>query len=218
MAIELKVPDIGDFKDVEVIEILVSVGDSIQAEQSLVTVESDKSSMEIPASQGGVVKAVKVKIGDKVSEGTPLVEIEAAGEEGAADKEEQVPQAAAPAAQAAPKAAAAEQPAPQPASSAGQGAEQVVTVPDIGDFKDVEVIEVLVKAGDRVAAEQSLVTVESDKSSMEIPSSAAGEVLEVLVKARTLTVAELAERAGVPVDTAAALARTLVRHHLVLLK
>ncbi|WP_299451753.1 dihydrolipoyllysine-residue acetyltransferase [uncultured Pigmentiphaga sp.] len=180
--IELKVPDIGDFSDVEVIEILVSVGDTIKPEQSLVTVESDKSSMEIPASQGGVVKAVKVKIGDKVSEGTPLVEIEAAGEEGAADKEEQVPQAAAPAAQAAPKAAAAEQPAPQPASSAGQGAEQVVTVPDIGDFKDVEVIEVLVKAGDRVAAEQSLVTVESDKSSMEIPSSAAGEVLEVLVK------------------------------------
>jgi len=84
MAIELKVPDIGDFKDVEVIEILVSVGDSIQAEQSLVTVESDKSSMEIPASQGGVVKAVKVKIGDKVSEGTPLVEIEPAADAAAA--------------------------------------------------------------------------------------------------------------------------------------
>ncbi|MPS26386.1 MAG: dihydrolipoyllysine-residue acetyltransferase [Alcaligenaceae bacterium] len=168
---ELKVPDIGDFSEVEVIEVLVAVGDTIKAEQSLITVESDKSSMEIPAATGGVVKAIKVKVGDKVSEGTPLIEIEAAGGAEAPRQE------AAPAArqEAAPQAA----PAAAPAQG---GAEETVVVPDIGDFKDVEVIELLVKVGDKVAAEQSLITVESDKSSMEIPTSTAGEVTAVLVK------------------------------------
>jgi len=179
---ELKVPDIGDFSEVEVIEVLVAVGDTIKAEQSLVTVESDKSSMEIPAAQGGVVKAIKVKVGDKVSEGTPLVEIEAAGGAEAPTQEAAPAKAEAPAA----KQEAAPAPkgeAPQPTAAPAQGGgEETVAVPDIGDFKDVEVIEVLVKAGDKVSAEQSLITVESDKSSMEIPTSAAGEVLEVLVK------------------------------------
>ena len=179
---ELKVPDIGDFSEVEVIEVLVAVGDTIKAEQSLVTVESDKSSMEIPAAQGGVVKAIKVKVGDKVSEGTPLVEIEAAGGAEAPTQEAAPAKAEAPAA----KQEAAPAPkgeAPQPTAAPAQGGgEETVVVPDIGDFKDVEVIELLVKAGDKVSAEQSLITVESDKSSMEIPTSAAGEVLEVLVK------------------------------------
>src|SRR5690606_22055940 len=162
---ELKVPDIGDFSEVEVIEVLVAVGDTIKAEQSLVTVESDKSSMEIPAAQGGAVKAITVKVGDKVREGTALVETEAAGGAEAAKQE------AAPA----PK-----REAPHPTAAPAQGGgEETVVVPDIGDFKDVEVIELLVKAGDTVSAEQSLITVESDKSSMEIPTSAAGEVLEV---------------------------------------
>ncbi|MEK7946854.1 dihydrolipoyllysine-residue acetyltransferase [Pigmentiphaga sp. YJ18] len=178
---ELKVPDIGDFSEVEVIEILVSVGDTIKAEQSLITVESDKSSMEIPAATGGVVKAIKVKVGDKVSEGTPLVEIEAAGGAGAPKQEAAPAKAEAPAAAAAPAARQEAAPAPQAAPAQG-GAEETVVVPDIGDFKDVEVIELLVKVGDKVSAEQSLITVESDKSSMEIPTSTAGEVTAVLVK------------------------------------
>jgi len=177
---ELKVPDIGDFSEVEVIEVLVAVGDTIKAEQSLITVESDKSSMEIPAATGGVVKAIKVKVGDKVSEGTPLIEIEAAGGAEAPRQEAAPAKAEAPAAPAA-RQEAAPQAAPAAAPAQG-GAEETVVVPDIGDFKDVEVIELLVKVGDKVAAEQSLITVESDKSSMEIPTSTAGEVTAVLVK------------------------------------
>ena len=117
--IEVKVPDIGDFDEVAVIELLVKVGDTVKVEQSLITVESDKASMEIPSSTAGVVKEIKVALGDKVN---------------------------------------------------------------IGDFKDVAVIEVLVKPGDIVKVEQSLITVESDKASMEIPSSAAGVIKELKVK------------------------------------
>ncbi|WP_316043001.1 biotin/lipoyl-containing protein, partial [Bordetella pertussis] len=93
--VEIKVPDIGDFKEVEVIEVLVSAGDTIKAEQSLITVESDKASMEIPASAAGVVKSVKVKVGDKIAEGTVILEVEAAGEAAAAPKAE-APKAEAP--------------------------------------------------------------------------------------------------------------------------
>jgi pyruvate dehydrogenase E2 component (dihydrolipoamide acetyltransferase) len=169
--VEVKVPDIGDFKDVAVIELLVKPGDTVKPEQSLVTVESDKASMEIPSTHGGVVKELKVKLGDKISEGTALVVLESA--EAAAP----VPAAASkPAAAPAPIAAA---PAPQSASVAKT---IEVRVPDIGDFKDVAVIELLVKPGDAVKNEQSLITVESDKASMEIPSSAAGIVKEVKVK------------------------------------
>ena len=161
--VQIKVPDIGDFKEVEVIEVLVSVGDTIKAEQSLITVESDKASMEIPASQGGVVKSISVKVGDKVAEGTVVLEVEAAG---AAAAPAAAPAAAAPAkaAEAAKPAAAA---APAPAASAGP---VEIQVPDIGDFKEVEVIEVMVAVGDTIKAEQSLITVESDKASMEIPT------------------------------------------------
>jgi pyruvate dehydrogenase E2 component (dihydrolipoamide acetyltransferase) len=180
--IELKVPDIGDFSEVEVIEILVKVGDTVAAEQSLVTVESDKSSMEIPASQGGVVKSISVKLGDKVAQGTALISIEATDDAAA-------PAAAAPAAAPAPAAAAAAPaaaPAPAAAAPASAGAASsgpvTISVPDIGDFSEVEVIELLVNVGDEVKAEQSLVTVESDKSSMEIPSSQAGTVAKLLVK------------------------------------
>jgi pyruvate dehydrogenase E2 component (dihydrolipoamide acetyltransferase) len=168
--VEVKVPDIGDFKDVAVIEVLVSVGDTVSAEQSLVTVESDKASMEIPSSHAGVVKELKVKVGDKVSEGSLLLMVETAGAA-----------AAAPAAPAAPTPQPAAAPAPVTATAASGGAVTVV-VPDIGDFKDVAVIEVFVKAGDTVKVEQSLITVESDKASMEIPSSHAGVVKSVSVK------------------------------------
>ncbi len=170
--VEVKVPDIGDFKDVEIIEVLVKPGDRIKAEQSLVTVESDKASMEIPSSAAGVVKELRVKLGDKISEGSSLLVLESEGEAAAP---------AAPAAAAAAPAAATPAPAAAAAPATGGGSVDVL-VPDIGDFDEVSVIEVLVKAGDSVAAEQSLITVESDKASMEIPSSHAGVVKEMKVK------------------------------------
>ncbi|MDP3253667.1 MAG: dihydrolipoyllysine-residue acetyltransferase [Hydrogenophaga sp.] len=174
--IEVKVPDIGDFDEVAVIELLVKVGDSVKAEQSLITVESDKASMEIPSSTAGVVKELKVALGDKVKQGSVVLVVEAAGEAAAA------PAPAAPAAPApvAVPAAAPAQATPAAAQAASGPVE--VRVPDIGDFKDVAVIEVLVKPGDKIAVEQSLITVESDKASMEIPSSAAGVLKELKVK------------------------------------
>ncbi|MDM0041932.1 dihydrolipoyllysine-residue acetyltransferase [Variovorax sp. J22G21] len=172
--VEVKVPDIGDFDEVAVIEVLVKVGDTVKAEQSLITVESDKASMEIPSSTAGVVKELKVAVGDKVKEGSVVLVVEA---EGAAA-------APAPAAAAAPAAAPAQAAAPVPAAAAPAAAAGPidVKVPDIGDFKDVAVIEILVKAGDTIKVEQSLITVESDKASMEIPSSAAGVLKELKVK------------------------------------
>jgi len=180
--VEIKVPDIGDFKEVEVIEVLVSEGDSIKPEQSLITVESDKASMEIPASSGGVVKSVKVKVGDKVAEGKVILEVEAG--EAAAEAKEAKPAPAAPAAsqvsdsQRVSDTAGKEQ---APAAASGGGTSEI-TVPDIGDFKEVEVIEVMVAVGDTIKPEQSLITVESDKASMEIPASSGGVVKEVKVK------------------------------------
>lgn len=177
--IEVKVPDIGDFKDVEVIEVLVKVGDTIAAEQSLITVESDKASMEIPSSTAGVVKEVIVKLGDKVNEGVVLLRVESAGAAAAAPVAAPASSANSAPAPAAPVTAPA---APAAVSTAAASGPIQVAVPDIGDFDAVEVIEILVKVGDTVAAEQSLITVESDKASMEIPSSAAGVVKEIKVK------------------------------------
>ncbi len=173
--VEVKVPDIGDFKDVEVIELLVKPGDTVKVEQSLATVESDKASMEIPSSHAGVVKELRIKLGDKVSEGSLLLVLESAGAAAA-------PAAApAPAAPAAAAAAAAPPAAAAPATPAAGGPVEV-RVPDIGDFADVAVIELLVKPGDAIAVEQSLITVESDKASMEIPSAVAGVLRELKVQ------------------------------------
>ncbi|WP_285410985.1 dihydrolipoyllysine-residue acetyltransferase [Variovorax sp. efr-133-TYG-130] len=177
-AVEVKVPDIGDFDEVAVIEVLVKVGDTVKAEQSLITVESDKASMEIPSSTAGVVKELKVEVGSKVKEGSVVLVLEAEGAGAAAPAPAAAPAAAAPAPAPAPAAAA---PAPAAAPAAASGPVEV-KVPDIGDFKDVAVIELLVKVGDTVKAEQSLITVESDKASMEIPSSAAGVLKELKVK------------------------------------
>ena len=174
--VEVKVPDIGDFDEVAVIELLVKEGDTVKAEQSLITVESDKASMEIPSSTAGVVKALKVKLGDKVSEGSVVLLLEAEGAAAAAPASP-----AAPAAPAAPVIAAAPAPASVAAASSATGPVEV-HVPDIGDFKDVAVIEVFVKTGDTIKLEQSLITVESDKASMEVPSSAAGVLKELKVK------------------------------------
>jgi pyruvate dehydrogenase E2 component (dihydrolipoamide acetyltransferase) len=171
--VEVKVPDIGDFKEVEIIEVMVKVGDTIKVDQSLITVESDKASMEIPSSAAGVVKEIKVKVGEKVAMGSLVLVLEGDGAAAAA------PAAAAPAPAAAAPAPAPAAAAPAPAASAGP---VDVKVPDIGDFKEVEVIEVMVKVGDTIKVDQSLLTVESDKASMEIPSSHAGVVKEVKVK------------------------------------
>jgi pyruvate dehydrogenase E2 component (dihydrolipoamide acetyltransferase) len=177
--LEVKVPDIGDFDEVAVIEVLVKAGDTVKAEQSLITVESDKASMEIPSAAAGVIKEMKVRIGDKIKEGSIVLVLETAGDAAAPAPAPASAPAPAPVAVAAP-AAAPSQAAPAPAPVASGPVE--VRVPDIGDFKDVSVIEVFVKPGDTVKLEQSLLTVESDKASMEIPSAAAGVVKELKVK------------------------------------
>ena len=176
--IDIAVPDIGDFDEVTVIELLVKPGDTIAADQSLLTVESDKASMEIPSSAAGVVKEVKVKLGDKVKQGSIVLSLESA--ETSSNSALNVPPAQEIRAQAAPESIAPKA-LPVTASAAATGSVEI-HVPDIGDFKDVTVIEVLVKVGDNIKVEQSLVTVESDKASMEIPSSGAGVLKDLKVK------------------------------------
>ncbi|MGB4059468.1 MAG: dihydrolipoyllysine-residue acetyltransferase [Burkholderiaceae bacterium] len=184
--IEVKVPDIGDFDEVAVIELMVKVGDTVKAEQSLITVESDKASMEIPSSHAGVVKELKVALGDKVKEGSLVVMLEVAGAAAAPASapvsEQNVAPAPAPSAPAATPFLGAAEPKGEPFAPVAGTAPVFVHVPDIGDFKDVVVIEVFVKPGDTVKVEQSLITVESDKASMEIPSSHAGVIKELKVK------------------------------------
>uniref|UniRef100_UPI0040480630 biotin/lipoyl-containing protein n=1 Tax=Limnohabitans sp. TaxID=1907725 RepID=UPI0040480630 len=183
--VEVQVPDIGDFDEVTVIELMVKVGDTVKAEQSLITVESDKASMEIPSSTAGVVKEMRVALGDKVKQGSVVLVVEAAGAAAAAPAAlSTVPSTASPSpvipSEARQSNAAAAAPAAAPVAAAS-GPVQVF-VPDIGDFKDVVVIEVMVKPGDTIKVEQSLITVESDKASMEIPSSHAGVLQELKVK------------------------------------
>ena len=180
-AIEVKVPDIGDYKDIPVIEVLVKAGDTVEKEQSLVTLESDKATMDVPSSAAGTVKEVKVKVGDNVSEGSLIVVLEGA-EGGTAAAKPAAAQANGAAAAPAPAPAPAAAPAPTPAPAASGGGVQEVKVPDIGDYKDIPVIEIAVKVGDRVEKEQSLVTLESDKATMDVPSTAAGVVKELKVK------------------------------------
>ncbi|MCP3021107.1 dihydrolipoyllysine-residue acetyltransferase [Cupriavidus basilensis] len=179
-AIEIKVPDIGDYDAVPVIEVHVKPGDTINAEDALVTLESDKATMDVPSPQGGTVKEVRIKIGDNVAEGTVLVMLEPAGQAAPAP----APAAAAPAPVAAapapaPTPAPAVASAPAPAAAAGP---VEVKVPDIGDYDSVPVIEVHVKPGDTINAEDALVTLESDKATMDVPSPAAGVVKEVRIK------------------------------------
>jgi pyruvate dehydrogenase E2 component (dihydrolipoamide acetyltransferase) len=171
--VEIQVADIGDFDEVGVIELLVKPGDVVKAEQSLITVESDKASMEIPSSHAGVVKELRVQVGDNVKQGSVVLALEVAGA-----TETPAPAVAAPAPAVMPLAAA---PALMAAPAAASGPVEV-RVPNIGDFKDVAVIEVLAKPGDTIELDQSLFTVESDKASMEIPSPAAGVLKELKVK------------------------------------
>ncbi|MBR0827792.1 dihydrolipoyllysine-residue acetyltransferase [Bradyrhizobium manausense] len=159
--IDIKVPDIGDFKDVPVIEIFVKPGDKVKAEDPLVALESDKATMEVPSPRDGVVKSVVVKVGDKVSEGGVIVQFEGAG----AEQADARPVVSAP---------------PSPVNAPAGVAE--VRVPDIGDFKDVPVIEIFVKPGDSVKAEDPLIALESDKATMEVPAPLSGTVREIKLK------------------------------------
>ncbi|HCP78093.1 MAG: dihydrolipoyllysine-residue acetyltransferase [Pusillimonas sp.] len=189
--VEVKIPDIGDFDSVEVIEVLVAEGDAIEAEQSLITVESDKASMEIPAPSAGTVKSLKIKVGDKVQEGSVILVLEGAQTQKSSDKDdaEKAPEAdqeekkqTDPASKADAAESAGKTQEPEQKASSQAGGSTSVVIPDIGDFDEVEIIEVLVSEGDSVEAEQSLITVESDKASMEIPSSASGTVKSLKVK------------------------------------
>lgn len=181
MSETIRVPDIGSGEG-EVIELFVKVGDRIEADQSILTLESDKASMEIPAPKAGVVKSLKVKLGDRLKEGDELLELES--EEGQASEAE---------AEAEPAGAATGGPADEteaptppgdenPSASAEEGESQEIKVPDIGSSGKASVIEISVKPGDTIAAEQALITLESDKASMEIPSPAAGVVESISVK------------------------------------
>ncbi len=181
--IEVKVPDIGDFDAVPVIELFVKVGDTIAVDDAIATLESDKATMDVPSSAAGVVKEVLVGLGDKVGEGTVLIKIEAASSAGAAAASSAGAAAAANAANAAPAAAPTPAPAPAPSAPSGAAAGGVVevVVPDIGDFDAVPIIELFVKVGDTIAVDDAIATLESDKATMDVPSSAAGVVKEVLV-------------------------------------
>ncbi len=178
--LEIVVPDIGDFDSVEVTEILVQEGDVIAVEDSLVTVESDKASMEIPSSHAGKVLKVKVSLGDNIAKDSALIMLETS-EETAAEPEAEPAKEEAPAEKpAAP--AKKEETAPQAANSEPQSTSiREILIPDIGDFDSVEITEILVAEGDTVQAEDSLITVESDKASMEIPSSESGKVVNIKV-------------------------------------
>jgi pyruvate dehydrogenase E2 component (dihydrolipoamide acetyltransferase) len=167
--IEVKVPDIGDFADVPVIELFVKVGDTIKVDDAIATLESDKATMDVPSSAAGVVKEVLVQLGDRVAEGAVLIKLEAAGAAAAA-----APAGCGPAPL---------PPGRRPVAAARRGGAIVeVKVPDIGDFADVPVIELFVKVGDSIKAEDAIATLESDKATMDVPSSATGVVKEVLVQ------------------------------------
>ena len=165
MSNEIRVPDIGDFDAVDVIEVLIKPGDSVENGQSVIVLESDKASMEVPAEIAGTVASVAIKVGDKVKQGDLIATLSGA--------------AAAPAAA---PAAAAEAPKAAAAAPAAGAAKTDLRVPDIGDFDAVDVIEVLIKAGDSVENGQSVIVLESDKASMEVPAEAAGTVDSVAIK------------------------------------
>jgi pyruvate dehydrogenase E2 component (dihydrolipoamide acetyltransferase) len=186
-SIDVRVPDIGDFKDVPVIEILVKPGDAVRKNDSLITLESDKASMEVPSPADGTIGEIKVKIGDKVAEGTPILTLSAGSAE---DHGEDMPR--------------------QGQHDMGTSSIVELKVPDIGDFKDVPVIEVSVKPGDEIAKDATLITLESDKATMEVPATAAGTVQDVRVKAGDKvsqgTVIATVVAAGTVAESAAAVA------------
>ena len=156
----IELPDIGDFDEVEVIEILVSVGDTIEADDSIITLESDKASMEIPSPNAGVVKEIHINLGDKISQGDSIISLETTQSDSDSSADDSVN----------------EQTPTEVESSIVP-----VVVPDIGDFDEVEIIEILVNVGDQIAEEDSIITLESDKASMEIPSPISGTITDIKV-------------------------------------
>jgi pyruvate dehydrogenase E2 component (dihydrolipoamide acetyltransferase) len=159
---EIKIPELGDFKDVEVIEILVKAGDQIEKDQSLVMLETDKATMEVPATQAGELVSLSVKLGDKVNAGDIVAELKIKENQGPENDSE-----------------------PETTDKKQQESEAKevdVKIPELGDFKDVEVIEILVKAGDQIEKDQSLVMLETDKATMEVPATQAGELVSLSVK------------------------------------
>jgi len=173
MSEQVLVPDLGDFKDVEVIDVLVKAGDTIAVDTPLLTIETDKATMDVPSATAGVVKSVALKKGDRVSKGSLILQLEGTSGSRIADSSEKkaVP---APAKQAAPS--------PSPSHDPQSPTSIELRVPDIGDFKDVEVIDVLVKPGDKVEAEASLLTIETEKATMDVPSTNAGTIKSVAIK------------------------------------
>ncbi|MBO2669200.1 dihydrolipoyllysine-residue acetyltransferase [Shewanella algae] len=174
--IEVTVPDIGDAADVDVIEVLVSEGEAIEADAGLITLETDKATMDVPSPQAGTVKSLKVKVGDKVSQGSLVLLLEV----GAAAEAPQEPAAQAAAQPAAAQAAA--QPAAAQAAAPAKVEVKEIAVPDIGDAADVDVIEVLVAVGDEISADQGLITLETDKATMEVPAPFGGKLVSLTVK------------------------------------
>ena len=168
--VEIKVPDIGGHDNVDVIDVAVKAGDTIAVDDTLITLETDKATMDVPADVAGVVKEVKISVGDKVSEGSVVVTVETGAAAAAAPAEAAAPVAAA---------SAAEAPAAAPAATGGSVS---VEVPDIGDNSGVDVIDVAMKVGDTVAVDDTLITLETDKATMDVPSTAAGKVTAVNIK------------------------------------
>ena len=175
--VEVTVPDIGGDTDVSVIEVLVAAGDKIEVDAGLITLETDKATMDVPSPFAGVVKEVKVAVGDKVSQGSLVIMLEVGGAAPAAAPQASAPAASAPVAQAAPAA-----PDAPVAAAAPVVAVKEIQVPDIGDASNVDVIEVLVSVGDMITADQGLITLETDKATMEVPAPFAGKLLSLTVK------------------------------------
>lgn len=172
--VEVTVPDIGGDTDVSIIEVLVAAGDKIEVDAGLITLETDKATMDVPSPFAGVVKEVKVAVGDKVSQGSLVIMLEVGGAAPAAA----APQASAPAASAAVAPAA----PVAPVAAVPVVAVKEIQVPDIGDASNVDVIEVLVSVGDMISADQGLITLETDKATMEVPAPFAGKLLSLTVK------------------------------------
>uniref|UniRef100_Q0HQM7 Acetyltransferase component of pyruvate dehydrogenase complex n=1 Tax=Shewanella sp. (strain MR-7) TaxID=60481 RepID=Q0HQM7_SHESR len=175
--VEVTVPDIGGDTDVSVIEVLVAAGDKIEVDAGLITLETDKATMDVPSPFAGVVKEVKVAVGDKVSQGSLVIMLEVGGAAPAAAPQASAPAASAPVAQAAPAAPVAPVAAASPVVAVKE-----IQVPDIGDASNVDVIEVLVSVGDDITVDQGLITLETDKATMEVPAPFAGKLLSLTVK------------------------------------
>ncbi|NIW25075.1 MAG: dihydrolipoamide acetyltransferase, partial [Gammaproteobacteria bacterium] len=171
---QIVVPDLGDFSDVEIVEVLVDVGATVNVDDPLIVLETDKATLEVPATHAGVITGMSVKVGDRVSAGDSILELEA--DDAPVDEEALEPDGVEEPAEANAELSVDAAPAQQP--------EHVtVVVPDLGDFSDVEVVEVLVEAGAEIRAEDPLIVLETDKATMEVPATHAGVITDVKLKA-----------------------------------